>query len=157
VAAVAALAFTMVPRESRADFTVGADLGVPIPVDLPGADAGFGFDGRLGSLSSFGPVDLTTELKGGYYAVANGGVARILGGARLGIGNFIQPGVYGHLGYGGITSAGGGGGFHFDAGGYLDLRLPLVSVGVHVDYNHILLNPGDFKWVGTGLHAALTF
>jgi hypothetical protein len=160
VAAAIAAGVVIYPAVAEAGVSVGADVQLLFPIDRAGSSIGAGFDGRLGYSIGLASLTLTPEVKGGFgsFGAAGGSVdmARLLGGGRLTIGSFLNPGAYVHVGYGRITSVGQDG-VAFDVGALLDLQLSILTLGLHGGYAQIAVSSGDVKTVELGVHAAVTF
>jgi hypothetical protein len=79
----------------------------------------------------------------------------VIGGARLSVLRFIEPGAYAHLGYGGVFGDSGWG--TADAGLQLDLALAHVRAGVHggVEVHQSASELEPFLTVG--LHTGIVF
>lgn len=146
---------------------IGADLDGALPVDSHGTlDGGGGFGIRLGHQIHLPGLRLTPEAGYGYMHLfgANGWpdvtTHRIEGGLRLGLGELIVPFAFLHAGYGwrvGSAPVTGGGGLAVDGGIGLDLVLGPLSVGGHLGYASIAVDPNDPKWVILGLDGAIVF
>lgn len=141
---------------SRADTQIGADLDYARPINSD-VDSGGGFAARLGWQLHVPLLVLTPEGVFNYVRFSGSGgpsVYRGLGGVRLGLGEVLRPGVFGHAGVAQRSAD-----FTFDVGAFLDFTLlPLLNVGVHVAYNRI--RGGDdpsFQWLTLGAHAELIF
>ena len=165
-------------RESPYALQIGADLegAVPVGVNVPGNSdtlkGGGGFKLRIGEQIRFPGIRLTPEGGFGYdHLWANDALGntfgwdmnRLFAGARLSFGNILVPVIYGHVGYGwrqtGDTnvSTSNSGGFAYDVGGALDLRIiPHFGIGAHIEYSAIDI-PFQPQWVAAGLHADLVF
>jgi hypothetical protein len=149
---------------------------ISLGLDLYGAwqengydDSGPGLNVRLGQDLGVG-VKLQLEAGGTYVGFKSDTLWAGFGGLRLGFGELIQPGIYAHLGYAnldqpaskiGTGRAVNASGLFGRAGAFLDLALPIVSVGADVAYDAFLT--GDFQqsnepsWVTAGVHAGLSF
>jgi len=149
-------------HEARAGVFLGAEFDGGAGFDMPpNTSIGPGFLATLGYRFGLGPVFLQPEIQGGYSvfpgAEAPPHVARILGGARFGLGGLVQPQVFAHAG-GGFTGAPGTGPA-FDGGIGLAFKLvPIFSFGVQGAYN-VVLDTGDatMKWLSFGVHVGLEF
>lgn len=156
---------------------VDADLDLGAPMETGTFAVGAG--GRLGWRFDLGPVWLQPEA-GGYYtsflnvrptdALPSGAsthAVRALGGARLGgaglISGVIEPALFGHAGYGWISSQVKGPAF--DVGFALDLQLVRhLSFGLQGAYN-VVADQIDYigggtsalKWISYGVHAGASF
>lgn len=166
-----ALLLVLAPVSARA-FTIAADVYGAWLQNQSERD-GVGANLRLGSGLDVPGLDLSLELGGTYAAFASGpgdlGADTLwagFGGARLGFGEVLRPGAYAHVGYASYDrfepfsdTPGSGGGLFGRAGLFLDLALPVLSVGADVAYDSFLT--GDFgerpAWLTAGVHAALTF
>jgi hypothetical protein len=168
VATFFALTFAAAP--SRAEIAIGADLDYAVPVKSD-AESGWGFGIRLGYQMHVPAVVLTPEIAFTYHDFSGNFAPKVyrgLAGLRLGIGEIIRPGVFGHLGMGrfaidipGLDSIDiSHTAFTYDFGAFLDFTLiPIINIGVHAAYNH--LNGGNhadgFQWVTLGAEAAIIF
>jgi hypothetical protein len=93
----------------------------------------------------------------------------IMVGGRAGIGVLLKPWVGAYFGYGHLSSDIGGasagdGGSAILLGGGLDIALPIVAVGIHVDWNKDSVTFGNGStqssangWVGAGANLTLSF
>lgn len=133
-------------------------------------DNGGGGAVRLGREFDAVLISITPEL-GARYLALNGPIdASLYGGfagVRLSLGKVIEPGIYGHVGYGHVAfeEAPGAfdpshGAFSYDVGATLDFTLlPILDVGVHGAYNG-LAGDSEFKrinWVNAGGHVSVQF
>ena len=158
-------AFFLTASQSHADTVIAGDLDYVFPLGSK-ADSGGGFGIRVGSQLHVPLLVLTPELGftyDGFSGDFGPRVYRGIAGLRVGVGEVIRPGVFGHLGVGRMTSAPDAShtAFTYDAGIFLDFTLlPILNIGVHGAYNH--LNGGEasfanYEWVTLGAHAALVF
>lgn len=164
---LALLTVVLASSRARAGTELGVDFDGALPVDSHGTlDGGGGFGVRLGHQIHLPAVRLTPELDYGYMHLfgADGWpdvtTHRIQGGLRLGIGEILVPFAFVHAGYGWRVSSlpvTGGGGLAVDAGVGLDVSLGPLSVGGHVGYASIAVDPNDPKWVILGLDGAIVF
>ena len=167
---VAVGALALRPAAARADVVetmLGADLEYAAPVESTG-DTGFGVTIRGGLQLHLPFVALTPELAMGYDGFTGTGdpsAYRGVAGLRVGIGELLRFGGFGHAGVGHLDLDMPGPdpshtAFTYDAGLFLDFTLlPLLDVGVHSAFNQLIKN-GDndnFYWVTFGVHAALVF
>ena len=160
----AVLVATLFSASAEAKTQIAADLDYAAPIDAD-SDSGGGFAIRLGQQLHVPLIVLTPELVFADHTFSDNGPTayRGLAGLRLGIGEIIRPGVYGHLGFGSLSlpdPAPDHTAFTYDAGVFLDLTiLPLLDIGVHGAYNR--LNSGEgvaaYEWATLGAHAALIF
>jgi len=177
-------AYYVPEREPPYAFQLGFDLegAVPVGINVPGNQytpkGGGGFKVRVGEQMSFPGIRFTPEV--GYsfdhlWAEDDASnqygwdMNRIFAGARLSFGRVFVPVIYGHVGYGwrqlgsGWSTGsnvidGGNGGFAYDVGGALDLRIvPHFGIGAHLEYDSIAGLPDQPQWVSLGLHADLVF
>jgi hypothetical protein len=161
---------------------VDADLDLGAPME--GRNFALGGGGRFGWRFDFGPVWLQPEAGGSYVgflcldcsdAAATIGAkhaARVLGGARIGgaglISKVIEPALFGHAGYGWISSQDKGPAF--DVGFALDVNaVRYFRFGAHGAYNVIAsgreVSTGlgysqttpAVKWISFGLHLGVAF
>jgi hypothetical protein len=165
-------------REPPYAFVLGVDFDGAAPVSTPqfadGNDlkGGGGMKIRAGERIRLQPgLHITPEVGYGYthlFATDDNGNAydwdlhRIFAGARLEIGRFFVPALYGHVGYGwqvtGDPTVQGTDGPSFDVGGALDLRvIPHLGLGVHVEYVTVAAEHDSIDWVAVGLHASIVF
>ena len=132
--------------------------------------------GRFGWRFDFGPVWLQPEAGGSYTSFLNAAatdpsgigalhVVRVLGGARLGgsglISGVIEPALFGHAGYGWLSSRVKG--TALDVGFALDVKIVRhFSFGVQGAYNVVAYEAAyigsspAFKWVSYGVHAGVS-
>jgi hypothetical protein len=159
----AALSFA-VPREAcaRSGIAVAVDLDYTNDINEPGVSRGMGGAVRLGYKLDLLLVQLTPEIGGAYHTFSGDAGATFtqgIVGGRLALGKIVEPGVYGHLGYGHVgTDFGGHSGVTADAGVTLDLTvLPLIDLGVHGGYNGLLRTGSHdaFDSYVLGAHVAL--
>jgi len=154
--------FNAAPAQAKTAIAADLDYAAPIDSDMK---SGGGFAIRVGQQLHVPMLVLTPELVFSDHTFADNGPTayRGLAGLRLGVGELIRPGVYGHLGFGSLSMPDpvpSHTAFTYDAGIFLDLTvLPLLDLGVHGAYNR--LNAGDgvptFEWATIGAHAALVF
>jgi hypothetical protein len=156
---------------------VDADLDLGAPMD--GGSLALGIGGRFGWRFDFGPVWLQPEAGGQLHQLSrrrsNGDEhigrvlarrprlpRRALGGAGL-IAGIIEPALFGHAGYGWISSTLSGPAF--DAGFALDVKVVRhFSFGAHGAFNDVSAQTGfigvgplAFRWISYGLHAGVSF
>ena len=184
VTGIAALGATLVgAREARADFALGGDFDVALPIlqqtQFNYLATGAGFDVRVGwrFRVPYQPLWFTPELAAGYTDLS-ANVVRVRPGLRVAFGNFVIPFAYAHLGFGwtsydplGVNdrlatamyvSAPG---YAFDAGAGVDFAvLRRLTVGAHLGYNMVGVGevrtglPGfRANWINVGLNAAFHF
>lgn len=151
----------LVPETARADFALGADLDFAEGLTGRAADAGGGVALRIGSQFDLPLMTLALEGLGSHHGFeGNDEVAMTRGlfGARLRVGEVLEPGVFGHVGIGHLSGWDSYTAPALDVGLSLDLTLlPLIDVGVHGAYN-VLVGMDDhraFTFYTLGLHAAL--
>ena len=94
-------------------------------------------------------------------------VYRGTAGLRIGLGDLVRPGAFGHLGIGHLDGVDGSQAadrtrtaLTWDAGLAFDMTfLPIVDVGVHATRCSIAALDADpaFDWLMLGLHASLVF
>ncbi len=147
-------------REAAAGPSIGADFNLGKPVGDTGGSLTTGIDGRLGYRIGLGPIFLEPEIGGGYLAFSGSGASqhleRVFAGGRFGLGGLVQPQIYGHGGYGWITSDLHGP--EGDVGFALNFKLiPYFHFGAQVGYNVVSTDFGAAKWVNFGLNAGVTF
>jgi len=160
-----ALALVLVAAPARADTTIGGDLDYAAPIDS-NAGSGWGFAVRLGQQFHVPLLAMNPEIGFNYDAFGSASTIayRGIAGLRLGIGEVIRPGIYGHLGVARLDfdqapdrshTA-----FTYDVGLFLELTvIPLLNVGIHVAYDSIAESDrvDTFKWWNLGAHANLVF
>ncbi len=133
-------------------------------------DNGVGGALRLGRQLGGPLMSLTPEIGGSYHSlngVYDGSMYRGFVGARLSIGAVIQPGIFGHVGYGHIffRDVSGPldpshGALTYDFGGTLDFTLvPVLDFGAHAAYNGLAANDdfGRINWISAGGHVSVRF
>ena len=168
VAACGAFASLLSASPAHAQPTLAVDADANIPVSTPNLTTGLGVGLRLGHRFKIPLIAFTPEIGGSYHGF-NGelvavGISRIDAGGRIGIGEIFRLSAYGHIGYGYAAYSNdtpGFGGLTWDLGGALDFTLlPVVDIGVHIDYSSLTSagNP-DYKvhWVDIGPHVAFVF
>ena len=162
--AATALALLVDVTLARAQTMIGVGLDYAMPVHS-NANSGAGFELRLGRQFRLPPiVALTPELAYTYHDFSPEPVAyRGLVGLRLGLGEILRPGVFGHVGIARLIQQSPAASFtdwSYDAGAFLDFTLvPAVNFGAHTAYNRVAL-PGvdpSLAWVTLGLHCELLF
>jgi hypothetical protein len=133
-------------------------------------DNGGGGALRLGREFDAVVVSITPEIGGSYHALngpIDASLYRGFAGVRLSLGKVIEPGIYGHVGYGHVSfdEVPGAfdeshGAFSYDVGATLDFTLlPVLDVGVHGAYNG-LTGDSEFRqlnWVNVGGHVSVQF
>ena len=161
----ASLWLTALPS-ARADTAIAADLESVVPLEFDDVDFGPAFAIRLGWQLHLPLITLTPEA-GFHYASFTDGpkVYRGIIGGRVGIGELLRFGVFAHLGIARqtwtvATVDSSHTGLTLDAGLFLDLTIiPLIDIGVHMNYGRIGANEEDNvdanQWLGFGVHAAL--
>jgi hypothetical protein len=173
------LPLLLAPTPARA--TGGGHIDADLDLGAPMATGTFalGAGGRLGWRFDLGHVWLQPEAGGHYTSFLNVGptetstsgaslhAVRVLGGARLGgaglISGVVEPALFGHAGYGWISSQVKGPAF--DVGFALDLKLAThLSLGVQGAYN-VVADQIDYlgggtsalKWISYGVHVGASF
>ncbi len=145
----------LVSAEAEAGLALGADMNVGVTTTSAAAEFGGGVTARLGYRVDLGPLWVMPEVGGGYTRFGEGMTpTRVFGGGRVGLGTVVQPGVFGHMGYGwGSPTLGGP---TMDMGAALDLKAAIVNAGVHVG---VVTVSGEvpLTWVDMGMHAGLSF
>ena len=133
-------------------------------------DNGAGGALRLGREFDAVLISITPEIGASYHAlngVFDASLYRGFAGVRLSLGKVIEPGIFGHVGYGhiGFDDVAGAfdrshGAFSYDVGATLDFTLlPVLDVGIHGAYNG-LAGDSQFKrveWVNAGGHVSVQF
>jgi hypothetical protein len=133
-------------------------------------DNGAGGAVRLGREFDAVLISITPEIGGSYHSldgVFDASLYRGFAGLRLSLGKLIEPGIFGHVGYGYIAFQDIAGAFDeshgalsYDVGATLDLTLlPVLDVGIHGAYNG-LTGDSRFKrvnWVNAGGHVSVQF
>ncbi len=160
--AVAAAALSA-PGEASAGIAVGAEADAAQGIGLPsGAHFGYGFAGALGYRIVFGPVFLQPEAQGSYFVFSGGTapthVARVMGGARFGLGRRIQPAIFAHAGVGWLSTVTSGRSVAAGVSlGFWPLRV--LCVGAQAAFNLVSV-PADVpttRWVSYGVHVGVDF
>ncbi len=163
-------------EHAHSHLALGFDLEGAVPVNIPqvngnSVQGGGGFKVRVGEQIHLPFLRITPEVGYGYehlWANDSDGTAygwdmhRVLGGVRIGLGEILVPGVYGHLGYGwrdtGAADVGQANGLAYDLGVALDLHIiPHLGIGAHAEYAGIQAQPDTPQWLAFGLHADLVF
>jgi len=158
------------PRAALADeFSIGGDLDYVRARD-PAPMSGAGFGIRLGPRLHVPFLVTAPEIGVNYLHLAGDRAPTLYrgtAGLRIGVGEILRPGVFGHLGIGRLDGVDGSQGadrtrtaFTWDAGVSLDVTfIPIVDVGAHASWGSILApNAGsEFGWLMLGLHAAVIF
>jgi hypothetical protein len=132
-------------------------------------DSGVGGAFRLGREFDGPLLSLTPELGGSYHSldgVYDASLYRGFAGLRLSLGLVVEPGIFGHVGYGHISFSdaspfdGSHGGLTYDAGLTLDFTLlPVLEFGAHAAYNGLTGSDGfeRINWVSAGGHVSVRF
>ena len=165
------------PREARAGVFVGVDANASKLVG-DGSDA---FDLGYGGSVRGGyelPIPILTIQLGGLFRynrwtladpALNGTLTGtdFLVGGRAGVGAFLKPWAQFFIGYGHLSSevmgqSASDSGTALLIGGGLDIALPVVSVGVHVDWNKDVIDTQGTQqsggsWVAFGGNLTLSF
>ena len=191
---LAALLLCPSPAHAEVGGRVDADLDLGAPMGPE--DLAVGVGGRFGWRFNLGPVWLQPEAGGHYFAFVHLNcpddvcsqskgrhATRVLGGARIGgaglISKVIEPSLFGHAGYGWLTSKDAGPAF--DVGFALDFNVVrYFRFGAHGAYNVVAAQsysqfstPGGGglpigdpisvifssaeKWISFGLHVGAAF
>jgi hypothetical protein len=168
------------PQLARADTAIAVDLEALVPIDAPdGLDGGPAFAIRIGQQLHLPLLTITPEIGFHHGSFADGPSLSLgLVGARVGIGELLRFGAFGHIGYGHLEYEAELGpvstdfsynAFTYDVGVFLDLTIiPLLDVGVHasygnfagddpVDTEYVDVTTDSLKWLAFGVHAALIF
>lgn len=163
----ACAAVALASHVARAGTEVGADFDDALSIDSHGTlGGGGGFGVRLGQELHLPALRLTPELDYGHMQLfgANGWpdvtTHRIEGGLRIGVGELLMPFAFLHAGYGwrvSSTPVTGGGGLALDGGIGLDLTLGPLSVGGHIGYASIAVDPNEPRCAILGLDGAIVF
>lgn len=178
-AAFAALAWMGGTREALAQFAIGGDFQVGLPVNQTTLtqylSTGAGFDLRLGYRIRvpYQPLFVTPELVAGYMDLSSH-VVRVRPGVRIAFGRLFMGYAYGHMGYGwtsydtmgtvdrtGTAPFASAGGLSLDVGGGIDFAvLRRLTVGANLGYNVVGVGAVDTahpdwraKWLNIGLNA----
>ena len=164
-ATAAAMAFvTAFSSTATADVAIAVDVDYAAPIKLASVSPGYGFGVRVGTQLHAPFFVLTPEVGVARHALGGDGgprLDRVIAGLRLGLGEILRPGVYGHVGHGALSadSVRSHSSLTYDFGGFLDFTvLPLVNLGVHAGYTQ--WTGGDqsaFQFATAGAHAALVF
>jgi hypothetical protein len=156
-------------KKSGASTKPALDLEYVV-VERRAFDSGVGGAFRLGREFNGPLLSLTPEIGGSYHSIEgvyDASLYRGFAGARLSLGLLIEPGVFGHVGYGYISFSDASGpfdpshgGLTYDAGVTLDFTLlPVLEFGAHAAYNG--LTGGDsfdrINWVSAGGHVSVRF
>jgi hypothetical protein len=157
------------PGTAAAEPTIAADLDYTLPIDQSHVSPGFGFGARVGQFLEGPSIGFTPELGFGYASFTGDlgpKVYRGVGGFRLGIGDFVRPGIFGHAGIARLNVSTTADrdfsrtAFTYDIGAFLDVSvMPHLTVGAHFAYDrvHDSSRFGAFAWGAFGAHAALIF
>ena len=161
------MATSAISSSALADVAIGFDLDYAVPIKLDSVSPGWGVGARVGSQIHVPMLVITPELGFTYHQFGGDAAPKVyrgIGGLRLGIGEVIRPGVFGHVGYGArkIDLAGGSDtawSFTYDFGAFLDFTaLPVLNIGVHAAYNQWTgAGQPSFQFGTLGAHAALIF
>lgn len=175
---VALAAGWLAPEVARADIALALDLDVLVETANDHIDSGGGGAVRLGWQLHLPLFALTPEIGFGWSKFGDGpSVYRGIAGARLGIGEIIRFGLFGHIGYAQADYESdyiedSDSGLLYDVGLFFDITLiPLLDIGVHMAYNHLsgeddavdqepelaLPSINNLGWLNFGVHAALVF
>jgi hypothetical protein len=129
--------------------------------------SGWGFGFRLGSQLHAPLVAVTPELGFTYHTFSGDVGAKVyrgIAGVRLGVGEVIRPGVFGHAGFGWrkldlASQSETDSSFTYDVGAFLDFTLlPVLNIGVHGAYNQWTGgSQASFQFATVGVHGALIF
>jgi hypothetical protein len=151
---------------ARAELMIAADGEALSPVEIDDVSTAPGFGIRLGFQLHLPLVAITPELGYKWASFKNGAVInRGIAGARVSIGEIFRFGIAAHLGFGHRSEEyqaveHSNLGMSLDAGLFLDLTvLPLLDVGVHIDYGRLAGDASKglevLQWVTFGVHVAL--
>jgi hypothetical protein len=173
IAALAAASPVTCAREARAgnpQVAVGVDANAAVvtsrQLSLPFvASFGRGMEAHVGLLVNAMWLHLQPEIGYGYLELSPGSVYdwsmhRAYVGARIGFGQILVPTLYGHAGWGWRASdypmfvADGAA---WDAGIGLDLNVAMVTVGGHIGYAQIAVQPTPPAWGNVGIDAQVAF
>jgi hypothetical protein len=150
-------------RAAYAETQLAADLDFAVPLKS-NVDAGGGFGVRLGGQAHWPPFVATPELAFTFDSFGSSGDLRVyrgVGGLRLGVGEIIRPGAFAHIGVGNVAFRnieGSHTDLTYDAGAFLDITLlPLLDIGGHAAYNHVVTDGSDLSYMTVGAHVALIF
>lgn len=151
---------------AEAKTTVAGDLDYAVPIDSS-AHTGWGFGIRVGQQLHAPLVVITPELGFTYHGFGGDSSPRVyrgIAGLRIGFGEVLRAGAFGHLGIArlDLTSVPdlSHTAFTYDAGVFLDFTaLPLLDIGVHAAYNRVAADDhvSAFQFATVGAHAALVF
>jgi hypothetical protein len=157
------------PDESVASTKSALDLEYLL-FDDRALDSGVGGSLRLGRELGGRLLSLTPELGGSYHSldgVYDASMYRGFVGLRLSLGLVLEPGIFGHVGYGHISFEDAGepfdrshGALTYDAGVTLDFTLlPVLDFGAHAAYNGLAGSEGfdRINWVSAGGHISVQF
>jgi hypothetical protein len=161
------IALTTFPTRAFADVAAAFDLDYAAPIKVDAVSSGWGFGIRLGNRMHVPMLVATPEVGFTYHAFGGDAAPKMyrgIGGLRLGIGEMIRPGIFGHVGYGWrkVDLAGQSdtsSSFTYDFGAFLDFTLlPTMNIGVHGAYNQWTGgSQPSFQFATLGAHAALIF
>ena len=144
---------------------------IDTPDDLKGKKVRMGGPIQKRLLEDLGAIPVSAPATKAYEMLEGGAIDASLyrgfAGVRLSLGKVIEPGIYGHVGYGHVSfdAVPGAfdqshGAFSYDVGATLDFTLlPVLGVGVHGAYNG-LTGDSEFKqinWVNLGGHVSVQF
>jgi hypothetical protein len=162
-AMAAAATLLVLARPAAADTVVGVDLNFNDGIAGDDASSGAGVDLFFGPRLDLTILTLTTELSGGFHDFGGNldpAVYRLMAGGRLGIGTFIRPSIFAHLGVGHLRydepfgdGRGGRTDVAGDLGAALDFTiLPLIDLGIQGSYNVVAGGEDPFEWLQAGVH-----
>jgi hypothetical protein len=166
VAGLAVSACLVSVPNARAEIAIAGDLEAILPLDVADVSTGPSFGVRLGWQLHLPLIALTPEIgyKWGTFprgATINRGII----GGRVSIGEVFRFGVSAHVGFGHRTEEyqtveHSNTGMSLDGGLFLDLTiLPLLDIGVHIDYGRIAGDAAEglevLQWMTFGAHVAL--
>jgi hypothetical protein len=171
-AAALALAVLSSGRVASADSGLAAALDVDLafPVENEFFDSGRGAALRVGYQIGLVVLDVTPEIGGSFHSfggAANPSLYRAFAGARISVGEIIQPGVFAHTGWARLTVEGDQVALQsdrnatsYDFGGFVDFTLiPDIDLGVHGAYAYMEGTEAGprLNYLIFGLHAAYVF
>jgi hypothetical protein len=150
---------------SFGDLALAVDLNYDYPIESLG-ESGGGFAIRAGWQLHVPLLVLTPEAGFSYDAISGGGdptLTRGFLGLRAGFGEIFRFGAFGHLGLCGLSVDAirpdpSRTGLAYDLGLFFDFTLlPLIDLGVHAAYNHLVEDDlfASYQWLTLGAHVAL--
>ena len=153
--------------EAHAGMALGLDLNGSKMLGTAGEGlkTGFGANLRLGYALPIPLIDIQPGILLRYNKWPGDTVGDVtdldgMVGGRVALGALITPFAQLYMGYGRIkTDAGSETGPSILLGAGLDIGLPVISVGVHVDYNRVKITDekDPTHWMSVGVDGTLSF